>query len=127
MTPMIDDLEVIGFAHRTALRAWLVANHGTSPGVWVRIARRGSGMPSVSFEDVLEQGLCFGWSESQRIRGDEVSYLQRFTPRRRKGTASERNQKLVLRLIADGEMTQSGLAVLRMNEGGAPTREPDPG
>jgi uncharacterized protein YdeI (YjbR/CyaY-like superfamily) len=114
MAGMTDDLQVISFADGAALRSWLEVNHDKSPGVWVRIFRRDSEVPSVSFEDVLEQGLCFGWSESKRIRGDEVSYLQRFTPRRSKGTASDRNRALVVRLLAEGRMTEPGLEALRM-------------
>ena len=117
---MTDELPVIAFADETALRGWLEANHGTSPGIWVRIAKRGSGVASVTFEEVLELGLCFGWSESKRIRGDGASYLQRFTPRKTRGTTSERNRALAVRLSAEGRMTASGLRALRMAERGVP-------
>lgn len=114
MTRTMDDLQVISFADWRALRSWLEVNHDNSPGVWVRIFKRGSSVPSVTFTEVLEQGLCFGWSESKRLRGEGESYLQRFTPRRRKGTGSNRNKELVLRLLADGRMTASGLEALGM-------------
>jgi uncharacterized protein YdeI (YjbR/CyaY-like superfamily) len=122
---MIDDLDVISFADGAALRGWLMVNHVKSPGVWVRIFRRDADVPSVSFEDVLEQGLCFGWSESKRVRGDEASYLQRFTPRRSKGTASNRNRALAQRLLAEGKMTESGLEALRMSKPGVSTLPPE--
>ena len=112
----MDDLPVMTFTNVAALRAWLEVNHDTSPGVWVRIFKRDAIVPSVTFEDVLEQGLCFGWSESKRIRGDEASYLQRFTPRRRKGTVSDRNKALARRLSAEGKMTVSGLEALGTTE-----------
>jgi uncharacterized protein YdeI (YjbR/CyaY-like superfamily) len=115
---MSDDLPVMTFEDRPALRAWLERNHRVSAGIRVRIPRTRSGVPGIAFEDLLEEGLCFGWSESQRTRGDEAAYLQRFTPRRRPGTASERNRRLVDRLIADGRMTEAGLQALGMR---APT------
>jgi uncharacterized protein YdeI (YjbR/CyaY-like superfamily) len=68
----------------------------------------------VSFTDLLEEGLCFGWSESTRHVGDDASYLQRFTPRRGRGTASERNRRLVHRLSAAGLMTSAGYRALGM-------------
>jgi uncharacterized protein YdeI (YjbR/CyaY-like superfamily) len=88
------------------------------PGLWVRIFDSRSRVPSITFEDLLEQGLCFGWSESKRMRGDETFYLQRFTPRRRRGTTSDRNRRLVQRLLAEGEMTDSGFEALGID--GAP-------
>jgi uncharacterized protein YdeI (YjbR/CyaY-like superfamily) len=116
----MDDLPVVTFPDGDALRRWLEVHHADSPGVWVRIFKRDSGVPTVTFNEVLEQGLCFGWSESKRIRGDEASYLQRFTPRRSKGTASKRNKALALRLIAEGRMTESGIEALAMIRPGGP-------
>lgn len=81
-------------------------------GVWVRLTKAGSGIRGVTFHDVLEEGLCFGWSESTRHPGDAASYLQRFTPRRVRGTTSARNLRLVARLRADGLMTPAGEAAL---------------
>jgi uncharacterized protein YdeI (YjbR/CyaY-like superfamily) len=109
-----DGLEVVEFHDRTELRAWLILRDATHPGVWVRLARAGSRRPSVSFTDLLEEGLCFGWSESTRHVGDDASYLQRFTPRRGRGTASERNRRLVHRLSAAGLMTSAGYRALGM-------------
>ena len=105
---MKDDLPVMSFEDGSSLRAWLAANHRESQGLWVRIFKPRAGIRSVTFEDLLEQGLCFGWSESKRMRGDETFYLQRFTPRRRPGTTSDRNMKIVQRLLAEGKMTESG-------------------
>jgi len=116
---MKDELPVMSFEDGRSLRAWLDANHRESNGLWVRIFNSRSGRRSVTFEDVLEQGLCFGWSESKRARGDESFYLQRFTPRSRPGTTSDRNRKLVQRLSAEGKMTESGLSALGM----APTAD----
>jgi len=112
---MKDDLPVTSFVDRSALREWLALNHHDSSGLWVRIFHSRSGAPSATFEDLLEEGLCFGWSESKRMRGDETFYLQRFTPRRRTGTTSDRNKKLANRLVAEGKMTKSGLKALGMD------------
>jgi uncharacterized protein YdeI (YjbR/CyaY-like superfamily) len=103
---------VVEFSTRGQLRAWLEREHERSPGVWVRLARSGSGLHSVSFRDLLEEGLCFGWSESTRHRWDGLSYLQKFTPRRTQGTASERNRRLAKSLRSEGLMTPAGEAAL---------------
>ena len=84
-----------------------------SPGIFVRIFKKHSGVASVTFEDVLDEGLCFGWSESLRLSGDDASYLQKFTPRRTPGTVSERNRRHVERLIREGRMTSAGLEALK--------------
>ncbi|MFN8099417.1 MAG: hypothetical protein U0Q21_14155 [Dermatophilaceae bacterium] len=105
-------LPVIAFETRDALRGWLIDSHDSSPGVWVRLAKAGSGIRSVTFHDLLEEGLCFGWSESTRHAGDTATYLQRFTPRHTRGTTSARNLRLVAELRAAGLMTPAGEAVL---------------
>ncbi len=107
-----EELPIVSFVSRVELRRWLDLNHSTSTGIWVRLAKKGSGVPSATFHDVLEEGLCFGWSESNRRAGDGVSYLQRFTPRRVRGTTSERNRRLAERLKVEGLMTESGMQAL---------------
>jgi hypothetical protein len=71
---MTTDLPVLAFQDVAALRSWLEANHATSAGILVRIYKRNAGIASVTFEDVLDEGLCFGWSESRRLKGDAASY-----------------------------------------------------
>ncbi|HML24714.1 MAG TPA: hypothetical protein PKD09_23875 [Aggregatilinea sp.] len=114
MTPGSDDLPVLEFRSVGDLRAWLEQHHATSSGIWIRIYKASSGIASVAFEDVLDEGLCFGWSESKRRKGDDKSYLQRFTPRRTRGTTSQRNLEHAERLIRDGRMTPAGLRALGM-------------
>lgn len=119
-TPEVyDGIPIHAFESGSDIRAWLVQNHAESGGIWVRIYRKNSGIPSVTFEEVLDEGLCFGWSESMRRRGDANSYLQKFTPRRTKGTVSERNMKHARRLIAEGRMTPAGFAALGIGTGTA--------
>lgn len=109
---MADDLEIMAFPTTQVLWAWLEANHTTHPGVWVRLQKVGSPVPSVGFHDLLEAGIAFGWSESSRRAYDATSYLQRFTPRRARGTTSPRNTMIADRLAAEGRMTSAGLAAL---------------
>jgi uncharacterized protein YdeI (YjbR/CyaY-like superfamily) len=99
---------VVTFASRDDLWAWL-GEHGSShPGLWVRLANARGDFPSVTFHELLEAGIAFGWSESNRRSYDRGSYLQRFTPRRTRGTASERNRAIAARLERDGLMTDEG-------------------
>lgn len=111
---MQRDLPIVNFKNVAKLRQWLEANHATSNGIFVRIFKKNTGIASVCFEDVLDEGLCFGWSESVRLKGDNISYLQKFTPRRTKGTTSERNKRHAAKLIQEGRMTAAGLAALEL-------------
>lgn len=120
------DLPIVSFDHRQALRDWLLVNHATSAGVFVRIHKKHSGVASVTFDDVLDEGLCFGWSESLRFRGDESSYLQKLTPRRTRGTVSERNRRHAEQLIREGRMTPAGLDALNWQAGSARRPETAP-
>ncbi len=107
-----DGLDVVAFQDVAALRAWLDRVGTNHPGVWVRLQRAGSTQPSVTFHDLLVEGIAFGWSESTRHAYDDRSYLQRFTPRRTRGTASERNRRIATELEEAGRMTDAGRAVL---------------
>lgn len=108
----LDGLAVRGFADAGELWAWMEKHHSSHQGLWVRLQKTKSPIPSVSFHDLLEAGIAFGWSESTRRAGDALSYLQRFTPRRGKGTTSERNRRIASQLEADGRMTAAGRRAL---------------
>lgn len=103
------------FKDRGALHQWLIDNHAISPGVMVRVFKKHSHIVSVSFEDLLEEGLCFGWSESKRLPGNADYYLQQFTPRKTRGTASARNMRIAAKLIKEGRMNQAGLIALNIS------------
>ena len=105
-------LEVVAFEDVAGLRAWLEEVGTSHPGVWVRLQRAKSKHPSVTFHDLLVEGIAFGWSESTRHAYDNQSYLQRFTPRRTRGTASERNKRIATELEEAGRMTDTGRAAL---------------
>lgn len=103
-------------ASRAELHDWLLAHGETSPGLWVQLFKVKSGIKSVSFQELLEEGLCFGWSASQRLRLDERPYLQKFTPRRGRKTRSERNLKLVAKLAREGRMRPAGYRTLGLGQ-----------
>jgi uncharacterized protein YdeI (YjbR/CyaY-like superfamily) len=109
---MTEELEVVAFESVDQLWTWLAGNHATHPGVWVRLQTTRSAVPSVGFHDLLEAGLAYGWSESSRRAYDSTSFLQRFTPRRSRGTSSARNLTIAARLEADGRMTAAGRRAL---------------
>lgn len=112
MKPKLTELPILAFASADELHVWLENHHAESQGMWLRILKKKSGVPSVSFEDVLDEGLCFGWSESSRRSYDNISYLQRFTPRKTLGTQSKRNTERVRVLVREGRMTPTGLKAL---------------
>ena len=108
----LAELPILALTSADELHVWLENHHAESPGMWLRIFKKNSGDASVSFEDVLDEGLCFGWSESSRRSYDDISYLQRFTPRKTLGTQSKRNAERVRALVREGRMTQTGLKAL---------------
>ena len=115
MTRALDNLPILEFETSVELRAWLEEHHASSEGMWLRIYKKHSGIRSVTFEQVLDEGLCFGWSESTRQKYDDVSYLQKFTPRKSIGTQSARNLARTKLLIQQGRMKSSGLIALGRN------------
>jgi len=93
-----------------AWESWL-ANHYVDPqGVWLKIAKKNSGLPIVSHDEVLDIALCYGWIDGQRKGFDDQFYLQKFTPRRPRSLWSKRNIEKVEGLISEGKMQPSGLA-----------------
>jgi len=103
------DLPIIPFASRDAWEAWLEEHHTTSDGLWLKIAKKGSGLESVSFAEALEVALSYGWIDSQADSFDEHYWLQRFTPRRPRSKWSKRNREKAMELIRRGVMKPSGL------------------
>lgn len=110
-----DELPILSFPTANDLHTWLKNHHAQSSGIWLRIFKKRAGIASVSFDEVLDEGLCFGWSESSRRSYDHVSYLQCFTPRKTIGTQSKRNRERAQALIDAGRMTRSGLKALGLD------------
>jgi uncharacterized protein YdeI (YjbR/CyaY-like superfamily) len=102
--------EGLAFADADAWERWLERNAADSDGVWLRIAKKDSGIASVRYPEVLESALCFGWIDGQRRALDEQWFLQRFTPRRSRSPWSRINRTTAERLIADGRMRPAGQA-----------------
>jgi uncharacterized protein YdeI (YjbR/CyaY-like superfamily) len=109
---MPTDLPVLAFPDQGALEAWLEAEHETAPGLYVKLAKKGSGVPSVNWEQMVEVLLCFGWIDGRANRLDDRFYLQRITPRRPRSVWSQKNVATVERLIAEGRMRPAGLAAV---------------
>jgi uncharacterized protein YdeI (YjbR/CyaY-like superfamily) len=106
MTP--DPADVLDLADVAAWEAWLEVHHETAPEAWLRIARKGSGVPGLSISEALDGALCFGWIDGQRRSLDEVSFLQRYCPRRPRSTWSQVNVDKVAALEAAGRMRAAG-------------------
>lgn len=106
---MAAELERLTFASASALRSWLELNHDTSPGVWLMIAKKGSGVASVTYDEAVDEALCFGWIDGQKAKHDDAHFLQRFTPRRRRSPWSKINTERVGRLTKAKRMRPAGL------------------
>jgi uncharacterized protein YdeI (YjbR/CyaY-like superfamily) len=90
--PTTADLPIVRFKDQKDWRTWLEAQHASSPGVWLRIAKIKSGTASVTYHEALEVALCYGWIDGQKKPYDESSWLQKFTPRRPKSIWSKINR-----------------------------------
>jgi uncharacterized protein YdeI (YjbR/CyaY-like superfamily) len=90
--------------------AWLEEHHRSEDHLWVRIFKVGSGVPSVTWADCVVEAIRFGWVDGQRRSLDEISFVQRFTPRKPGSNWSTKNREHVERLIAEGLMMPAGLA-----------------
>jgi uncharacterized protein YdeI (YjbR/CyaY-like superfamily) len=104
-----DEQPVVFFATPEDLESWLEEHHSSSDGVWLKFAKKGSGIQSVAYTEALEVALCFGWIDGQARRLDELHYLQRFTPRRTRSRWSKINREKAERLIEQGRMRPAGL------------------
>lgn len=91
------------------MEVWLSANHSGSQGIWLRIYKKGTGIPSVKVGEALEAALCYGWITGQSRPRDEKSWLGRFVPRRPNSIWSKVNVGIAERLISEGRMKQAGL------------------
>lgn len=91
-----------------AFGTWLRQNHSSSQGLWLKIAKKSCPTPSITYDQALNEALCYGWIDGQRKSHDVHYFLQKFTPRRKGSLWSKRNVDLVTKLIADGRMTPAG-------------------
>jgi uncharacterized protein YdeI (YjbR/CyaY-like superfamily) len=105
-----DELPILQFPDQPAWELWLENNHDSEAGVWLRIAKKASPHATVTYPDVLDTALCFGWIDGQRHPHDDSFFLQRFTPRGPRSKWSKINREKVERLIAQARMRPAGLA-----------------
>jgi uncharacterized protein YdeI (YjbR/CyaY-like superfamily) len=104
-----DDVLVMSFKNQKEWRVWLSKNYSKQDGVWIRFFKKASGVETVVYKEALDEALCFGWIDSLLNSYDDVSYMQKFTPRRKKSLWSKVNQEKVKKLIEQKKMTKHGL------------------
>lgn len=103
-------LPIIAFKDLPALERWLDAQPASSPGLWIKFAKAGSGIPSVSKSEAVDAALCHGWIDGQLDKCDDQHWLIRFTPRKARSKWSQLNRARAIELIGAGRMRASGLA-----------------
>jgi uncharacterized protein YdeI (YjbR/CyaY-like superfamily) len=107
--PKPAELPVRLFRDAAAWEAWLARQHANSAGLWLRIAKAGSNVNTVSYAEALDVALCYGWIDGQKKTFDETTWLQKFTPRGKRSVWSKINRERVQRLVASGRMQSPGL------------------
>jgi uncharacterized protein YdeI (YjbR/CyaY-like superfamily) len=109
-----DGKPILAFASQAEWEAWLDDEHAGSDGVWIKFAKKGSGVPTVSYAEALDVALCYGWIDSQVRSLDERFYLQKFTPRRSRSKWSRINRAKIEELLEQGRMKPAGLAQVEL-------------
>jgi uncharacterized protein YdeI (YjbR/CyaY-like superfamily) len=100
---------IVAFASQEEWAVWLAAEHASATGIWIKFAKKASGIPTVVYAEALEVALCYGWIDGQTRRVDGDFYLQRFTPRTARSKWSKINCGKVTALIEQGKMQPAGL------------------
>jgi uncharacterized protein YdeI (YjbR/CyaY-like superfamily) len=103
---------IIAFANAAQFRQWLTRHHADHPGIWLKIAKKASGIPTVTYAEALDEALCFGWIDGQKKTFDETAFLQKFTKRGKRSVWSKINVGHVARLEKEGRMKPDGLAAV---------------
>jgi uncharacterized protein YdeI (YjbR/CyaY-like superfamily) len=111
--PEPDPARIMTFATPKALGQWLTVNHATQRELWVKMFKKRTGIPSVTWDDVVIESLCWGWIDGLKKPIDYQAYLQRVTPRTARSNWSKRNRAHAERLIREGRMPESGLVHVR--------------
>lgn len=109
----MDRKEVVA-KDRQAWRNWLRENHATSGTVWLVIYKKDSGTESITYQEAVEEGLCYGWIDSTPNKRDDESYLQRFSPRNPGSNWSRKNKESIERLMEEGKMAPAGLKMVEL-------------
>lgn len=106
------DIPILPFASKKKWADWLASQHDKSSGVWLKLAKKGSEIRSVTYDEALEAALCYGWIDGQKKGFDDKYWLQKFTPRGPKSIWSKINTGKVEKLIRSGEMKPAGLKAI---------------
>lgn len=114
MSPGAEPRPLLELGSRAELRAWLEAHHTTSQGVLLAVGKKGNTVTSLSYDDAVEEGLCFGWIDSTARRLDDDRYTVLFTPRRPRSSWSASNRARVARLTEQGLMRPAGVAAVEV-------------
>ena len=110
--PKSPELPILPFPNKKKWSDWLAKQYDKSAGVWLKIAKKEAGIPSVTYEEALDVALCYGWIDGQKKGFDDQYWLQKFTPRGPKSIWSKINTEKAERLIASGEMQPAGLKAI---------------
>jgi len=108
------DLPTLPFVTKNKWASWLAKQHDKSVGVWLKLAKKDSSIPSVTYDEALEAALCYGWIDGQKKGFDDKYWLQKFTPRGPKSIWSKINTVKAEKLIASGEMKPAGLKAIEL-------------
>ncbi len=109
----VDPARLREFVDYASFYEWLSQHHATAPELWIRHFKKGSGRATISQAEAIDAVLCWGWIDAIRKSWDDVSYVQRYCPRRARSVWSQVNRDNVQRLIASGQMTEHGLVHVR--------------
>ncbi len=108
------DLPILSFESEKKFADWLAKQYDKSTGVWLKLAKKNTGISSITYEEALDVALCYGWIDGQKGSFDESYWLQKFTPRGPKSIWSKVNTEKVERLIASGDMKPAGLKAVEL-------------
>jgi uncharacterized protein YdeI (YjbR/CyaY-like superfamily) len=106
------DIPILPFASKKKWAAWLAKQHNNASGVWLELAKKGSGIPSVTYDEAVDVALCYGWIDGQKKGLDDKYWLQKFTPRGPKSIWSKINTEKAEKLIESREMKPAGLKAI---------------
>lgn len=106
------EMPVKPFATSAAWAGWLEKNHAKSDGLWLQLMKKGSGVTSITYAEALDEALCYGWIDGQKRSHDDVSWLQKFTPRRKKSLWSQVNREKIRMLEKAGRLKAAGRAAV---------------
>lgn len=109
MTEILKNAPILLFETDQAWEQWLEENYTADKGVWLKHAKKDSGKQSVSYQEALTVALCFGWIDGQKVKYDDLYWLQKYTPRRKNSQWSQINRAKVQELIEQGKMREPGL------------------